>query len=137
MLARSLESRMAHSPASGGAIWPQVDQRGKALTSPTYPTATQTLKIVTVITRGLSAHMEPSASQSRRLLVNSNLASVSIVADPRFKVTPIKVDLSAPIELLFRHLSPLSSAGSGFNPELGWGSRAAKSRCVYWDTSVR
>lgn len=78
--------------------------------------------------------MEPKAEGAKRWLVNSNLVTISIVADPRFKVTPIKVDLSAPIELVF---AQLSATGSGQH-NLEWPTRAPSvARCAYWDTNAR
>lgn len=92
--------------------------------------------------KGIGAHMErpqqqqhlvapadgqafdgQSSASQQRLVVNSNLVSFSIVADPRYT---IKVDLSAPVELVFKHIEPLA----------GW-QLSASPLCVYWDTSTR
>lgn len=97
--------------------------------------------------RQLGSQMEPreqqppdSTGQRRVALVNSDLVSFSIVADTR---RPLKVDLSAPIELVFRHNSD-NLAFAGPAPE--WAQVAAAGRraggagassCAYWDTSSR
>jgi hypothetical protein len=121
--------------------------------------------------RGLGAHMEPSAAGqqqqqqqqlapetlapaggdkssagARRLAVNSDLVAFSIVADSAARA-PTKVDLAAPIELVFRHNSQLpasvvNAAGlSGHNqaqPPTGPARPAANgAQCVYWDTKAR
>lgn len=118
--------------------------------------------------RGLGSQMEPTAAtnqnqhnqspvaseqaqqQPQKMVVNSDLVSLSIVAELRKSV---KVDLSAPIELVFRHLAvgagrQQAPAPAGRTPTADqsaqWaaapaGARpaAAAPRCVYWDTSVR
>lgn len=77
--------------------------------------------------KGLANQMEQligdetnQQQQQQRLVVNSNLVSISIVPDPRYA---IKVDFTAPIELTFKHLEPTHS---GSTPH-----------CVYWDTNIR
>lgn len=77
---------------------------------------------------GPSDHQQQQQQQqtdpnSQRLVVNSNLVSFSIVADPRYTM---KVDLSAPIELVFKHLEPLDDRRG-----------LAAPHCVYWDTTIR
>ena len=69
------------------------------------------------------------------LLVNSNLVSLSIVADARYKYAPVKVDLSAPVELVFRHLAQPTSVALPAADASAAGSGA--SRCVYWDATQR
>lgn len=107
----------------------------------------QTLRIVFVMIRGLGAQMEPkslggSEQEPQRLVVNSDLVSLSIVADPRHKYAPVKVDFSAPIELVFRHLD------SSFSPRqpTDWlgqqqqqpvKQRASQPVCVHRDSSTR
>lgn len=115
----------------------------------------QTLKIVFVMIKGLGSQMEPKTSTSdiitttssdnfvtnthnkQRFIVNSNLVSLSIVADSRFK--PVKVELSSPIELVFKHLfSSYNSATASTAENLA--NRTVKSvppRCVYWDNNIR
>lgn len=78
--------------------------------------------------------MEPPSGTNEqvnvnRVIVNSNLVGLSIVADSRYKYTPLKVDLSAPIELVFKHIEPRAS---------DWAlARRLNPRCVYWDNSIR
>lgn len=103
------------------------------------------LKVVFVMLGGsLPGFMEPiqaaAASSAehlsgRQLVVNSNLVSLSIVADARFKYAPLKVDLSAPIELTFRHLTPTTASSSSWTSSTT--QTASSNRCAYWDTSVR
>lgn len=87
------------------------------------------LKLVHVMYRTLGSQMGPSdrlsdsGGSSWRQLVNSNLVSLSIVADSRYKFSPLKVDLAAPLELVLRHLEPLGSMGP-------------PPSCVYWDSSL-
>lgn len=73
--------------------------------------------------RGLGNQMEPADGAE---VVNSQLVSMSIVADARYKYAPIKVDLSAPLELTFQHLRPASGSPASQPP-----------RCAYWDASHR
>lgn len=72
---------------------------------------------------GPSDRLSDSGGSSWRQLVNSNLVSLSIVADSRYKFSPLKVDLAAPLELVLRHLEPLGSMGP-------------PPSCVYWDSSL-
>lgn len=71
-----------------------------------------------------ASHRAQQQQQQQPFVVNSHLVSLSIVADARFKYAPLKVDLSAPIELTFRHLTPTTAT-------------AQENRCAYWDTGVR
>lgn len=100
--------------------------------------------------RGIGSQMEPKTSAAsdiitnnlglvndkQRVIVNSNLVGFSIVADSRFKL--VKVDLSAPIELVFRHLFPTYLAAT---ENLATNQRAVRAtnppRCVYWDNNIR
>lgn len=76
-------------------------------------------------------------TNKQRFIVNSNLVSLSMVADSRFK--PVKVDLSAPIELVFRHLFQANSVGATENLASNQRTFRAtnQARCVYWDNSIR
>lgn len=89
------------------------------------------LKVVFVMLRNLGAQMNLAASQ---LTVNSNLIAVSIVGDSSAQrqtrqqqqsEAANKVDLSAPIELVFEH-ERKQLVG-----------RQQPPRCVYWDAAVR
>ena len=104
-----------------------------------YPAA-RTLKIVFVMIKGLGAQMEPpsgGSGTSGRSLVNSDLVSLSIVADSRFKSTPVKVDLSAPVELVFRHLDQQATDWPPAAGQVPSGRRIGSPHCVYWDSTIR
>lgn len=100
------------------------------------------LKLVLITLKGIGHQMSPSAEfglgsqqlnslSNNRLMVNSNLFSLSIVADQRaLKNSPIKVDLASPLELVFRHLEPLTWS-------VGNVQQQQQPRCVYWDSNIR
>lgn len=119
------------------------------------------MKIVSVMLRGLGVHMGPIAAgqqqasdkssspgdvasaRKSQLVVNSDLVSFSIVADS--VRSSIKVDLSAPIELVFehndqQHRQQRHSLGAYVSGQLetatsGGGKQPAY--CVYWDATTR
>lgn len=116
------------------------------------------LKIVFLMVKKLEGHMDPlqmpysaatltsgsgfETNHNQRMFVNSNLVSMSIVADPRFKYPSVKVDLSAPIELVFRHTdarfaNELWSAVDSQTTNVRQRGANSKPRCVYWDNVVR
>lgn len=96
--------------------------------------------------KGFGSQMEPtlSAPPDSRTIVNSNLVSFSIVADPR----SIKVELSSPIELIFKHNVEESQQQKNINSlsvenihhwpmDRSQRQQQQQTRCAHWDTSLR
>lgn len=77
------------------------------------------------------------AANNQRMVVNSNLVSMSIVADPRFKYPSVKVDLTAPIELVFKHNDAKASNEPWSTNMVRQRVANSKARCIYWDNIVR
>lgn len=120
----------------------------KTKTKTTLTGLPQALRVVFVMIKGLGNHMEPASSPAtsvnehkQHLFVNSDLVSLSLVGAPPDQAhKSVKVDLSAPIELLFRHLD---NNHDQWDLQPTWPTNRQQQqatrppRCVYWDTTIR
>lgn len=119
-------------PHTPGATW------STCRTNRPVSTAGQPLKLAFMCVRGLGASLRTNKHLGR-LVVNSDVVSMSVVSDARYKSAPpqqqqqppLKLDLAAPVELVFKHLDASQRA------EWPAQRRPLGPVCVFWDTATR